>query len=379
MKKVFFYVTMLFIVSCSEDKVETQSTQAKVDEKIHVCSTLEAKPESNVTGRVSYKGTYWTPGQTISIKFLNGDAFLQNKVKQFASQWLTYANLKFAWVSSEEYADIKIGFKWNGDTGSWSNVGIGTTAIAQNAPSMNFGWFDATTTDTEFSRVVIHEFGHSLGLGHEHQNPAVTIQWNKPVVYDYYARTSGWSATKVDDNVLNPFSPDKVDYTEFDPQSIMLYSFPANFTLDNQSSPWNTTLSNEDKASIAKLYPSSVTSLLPNKSMLKSGEYLYSGYSLLSANKRYWLVMQTDGKLVIYDLANGTQNEIWKSATPGQRGSRVTMQTDGNFVITYNGTPFWQTGTQGNAGATLTMQDDGNLVIFLNDKALWSSKGGKTY
>jgi hypothetical protein len=33
---------------------------------------------------------------------------------------------------------------------------------------------------------VIHEFGHALGLIHEHQNPSGGIQWNKPVVCRYY-------------------------------------------------------------------------------------------------------------------------------------------------------------------------------------------------
>lgn len=51
---------------------------------------------------------------------------------------------------------------------------------------MNFGWFTNYTSDTEFSRTIIYEFGHALGLHHEHQSPTANIQWNKEKVYEYY-------------------------------------------------------------------------------------------------------------------------------------------------------------------------------------------------
>jgi len=52
---------------------------------------------------------------------------------------------------------------------------------------MNFGWFDDNTSDSEFSRTVIHEFGHALGMIHEHQHPLAAIPWDKDKVYTYYA------------------------------------------------------------------------------------------------------------------------------------------------------------------------------------------------
>ena len=47
---------------------------------------------------------------------------------------------------------------------------------------MNYGWLTPDSDDDELRRVVLHEFGHALGLIHEHQNPEGGIEWNEPAV-----------------------------------------------------------------------------------------------------------------------------------------------------------------------------------------------------
>ena len=47
-----------------------------------------------------------------------------------------------------------------------------------------------------------HEFGHALGFIHEQASPIANIQWNKPVVYEYYQRVYGWSQASVDFNLF---------------------------------------------------------------------------------------------------------------------------------------------------------------------------------
>lgn len=46
----------------------------------------------------------WQPGRTLKIKFLSGQPELHAKVKQYASRWLVYANLKFSWYASSTHA-----------------------------------------------------------------------------------------------------------------------------------------------------------------------------------------------------------------------------------------------------------------------------------
>ena len=38
-------------------------------------------------------------------------------------------------------------------------------------------------------RVILHEFGHALALVHEHQNSALSIQWNETAVIEELTRT----------------------------------------------------------------------------------------------------------------------------------------------------------------------------------------------
>ena len=107
---------------------------------------------------------------------------------------------------------------------------------------------------------------------------------------------------------------------------------------------------------------------------LQPGARLLAGQSLTSANKRYRLVYQTDGNLVLYDDGDGTIP--WASGTGGTSAGQALMQTDGHFVV-YDAqvVGVWGSGTAGNANARLVLQNDGNLVIYsASGQPLWGSR-----
>ncbi|MEU7476167.1 LysM peptidoglycan-binding domain-containing protein [Lentzea sp. NPDC042327] len=103
---------------------------------------------------------------------------------------------------------------------------------------------------------------------------------------------------------------------------------------------------------------------------LEAGQELTTGQQLTTANG-YSLTLQSDGNLVLTEN-NGT---VWASGTNGRGAVRAALQDDGNFVL-YNGdnNPVWATDTAGNTGSRLVLQDDRNLVVVGGDgSAKWAS------
>ena len=135
----------------------------------------------------------------------------------------------------------------------------------QSTKTMTLGCPDWMHMDhDEKRRVVLHEFGHALGFAHEHQNKNAPIQWNEKGVLDYYAAKSGWSEGRTKRNILKPLSEDLYNFSEFDPESIMLYAISPKRKIGNVeyilafndvAGQYNTDLSKEDRAAINRMYP----------------------------------------------------------------------------------------------------------------------------
>lgn len=195
----------------------------------------------------------WEPGQTLRVRFIDGSAALRARVRLYAEEWRPHANVRFDWVGDGVPAEIRVSFAQT--DASWSQVGRDALLVPANEATMNFGWFKDETTDQEVRRTALHEFGHALGLIHEHQSPAAGIQWDRPKVYEWYSTNLGWDQATVDANVLTKLSANTTNYTVFDPTSIMQYHVPASLTLDGKGIGWNTELSRMDQAAIRAWYP----------------------------------------------------------------------------------------------------------------------------
>ena len=202
------------------------------------------------------KAGMWTPGETITVKFLNGDPAVQARVQQYAYDWTApgRAGLALDFAGGDDTTDVRISFQ---EEGSWSALGRSCRYVTdQSEPTMNYGWLDANSTTEEIQRVVRHEFGHAMGLIHEHQNPAGGIKWNRQVVIDSLSGPpNNWSVEQIEFNVLKPAENDEHNYTDLDPQSIMLYAFPPEWTEDGFAGGSNIDLSAIDVSFIHEQYP----------------------------------------------------------------------------------------------------------------------------
>jgi len=215
------------------------------------------RPQLTTTGpdgatrAISPRGKAWINGSHLRVRFIGGSAAEQAIAREQADWWAQHANLTFEFGNAPD-ADIRISFDTN--DGAWSTVGTDGRQVPFNQANMNLGFLDGGTAG--------HEFGHAIGLTHEHSSPAGGIQWDKPVVLAALAGPPNfWDAAMVQHNVFFKYALDQIHGTEFDPDSIMLYAFPAEWTLNGVETHANDILSSLDAQFVAgaKMYPKTGT------------------------------------------------------------------------------------------------------------------------
>ncbi|WP_166481970.1 beta/gamma crystallin-related protein [Scytonema sp. UIC 10036] len=213
---------------------------------------LNAEAIDNSSDRMALiTGKKWQPGRTLRVRFLDGDPVVQTKIAAIAQQWTQYANIKLVFGNDPD-AEIRISLE---PGGSWSYLGTDALNISKNQPTMNYGWLKPDSSDQEYMRVVLHEFGHALGCIHEHQHPQAGIPWNRDAVYRYYKETNNWDKEQVDHNIFRRLGTDITQFSQYDRESIMHYAIPKELTIGGFEVPWNTQLSATDKNFMRQMYP----------------------------------------------------------------------------------------------------------------------------
>lgn len=192
-------------------------------------------------------GKLWMNGSTLRVRFIGGSAQQHAKTMEQAAWWSEFANLRIDFNNAPD-AEIRIAF--DPDGGAWSYIGTDNRAIPSNQPTMNLGFMDGGTA--------AHEFGHAIGLAHEHQNPGGGMEWNETVVIQSLSGPPNhWDTAMIRHNVLDKYRVDQIQGTAFDADSIMLYYFPGNWVKSGVGTHANEVLSAVDKAYIAsaRAYP----------------------------------------------------------------------------------------------------------------------------
>lgn len=199
---------------------------------------------------VAFPSDLWPQNSTIKISMSGMTPEQEQFTKNNINKWAPHVNLKFEFTN-EANADVRIAGNNTAYAGS-SKVGKNSKTPPTDAPSMSIGFANGLGEKT--AGQVIHEFGHALGLKHEHQHPDRTLDFNKKTVYKHY-ESLGKPRSDGDSQMLNTFNPDKIYSSEYDQRSIMHYPFPGNFLNNNTPTPENNELSATDIQFISRMYP----------------------------------------------------------------------------------------------------------------------------
>ena len=158
--------------------------------------------------------------------------------------------LTFRFVDDPAAADIRIRFV--AGRGAWSAVGRDAEDIPADQPTMNLGYLDAAT--------ILHEMLHALGMGHEHKNPqGWPIRWDLSALYRWAWRERRWSKPTVDRQIVTAVSEEVSNGSAFDEESVMLYYYPENVTLNLRGAKQNQRLSASDVMWLHNMYPTGKT------------------------------------------------------------------------------------------------------------------------
>ncbi len=207
----------------------------------------------------------WDAGQIITVSFLGGPQVYRGtaafdkacaQVKEAAREWVGpgMANLTLDFVARD--GNIRISFMAGG---SWSLIGNSVLKYTNpDEATMNFSWpLRDDLTPADIRGETLHEFGHALGLAHEHQSPIAGINWDHDaVIRDLTGPGYRWSLADIYYNVFDAYTAAEVAFSgALDPNSIMMYPIPARWTLDGFQTDWVLDFSEHDRTFIQEQYP----------------------------------------------------------------------------------------------------------------------------
>jgi len=243
----------------STDMLKNRSAELDLQnfkkETRELCQTEDAFFNVETPRAVYEKVVRWLPNSIILIKFLDGEEWQKKWVEKIVKEQIepiVQELIKLKFVNKNEYADVKITFKYDGYGASL--IGTRCRDTSQSEPSMKLGILDVPKSrmfeyngnvykipenvelSSHFNGAVIkHEFGHVFGKMHEHQNPIDNpIEWNVSKVIRYYSEPpNSWNKNDIYNNIINKLPLSQVIATPFDPLSIMMYTIDPDLTLND--------------------------------------------------------------------------------------------------------------------------------------------------
>jgi hypothetical protein len=207
---------------------------------VHAEDVVELKKAFG-TGAPVLRGVFndlnlWPSGTTLIACFYGGEPKLRDLFVTAARLWLPETSLKVDFGGSNGFrecnngvtADIRISFN---QKGSWSYIGTDSLRpeIIKKGASLNIQTDGLPFERLNLQRIketVTHEFGHAIGLLHEHQSPEAHCgdEFDWPKIFDFAQKNWGWNEEEVRTNFEPYISDPRLRETPYDRDSIMHYA-----------------------------------------------------------------------------------------------------------------------------------------------------------
>lgn len=236
-----------------------------------ILPTLPVLPSPKIPfSNVHREGDRWKDFTTLKVCFLQ-DRPVSLQVVNVASRWNGIANIgldfgeeghpRLCFSNPDSISEIRIAYDFWPPAGHWSRIGnAARKTFDQTAPTMNLKNFDGVSgdppTEPEFSWIILHEFGHALGILHEYQNPNGGCDKE----FDWEVLSKKWgSKDAAEDQLQLPKDGSAFGFTDYDAMSVMRYFYPPAFFKRGVSSPCYgeavLELSDMDKQGLRNMYP----------------------------------------------------------------------------------------------------------------------------
>jgi hypothetical protein len=223
---------------------------------------------------VGSPGLAWKKQKVVTVAFHGGTDDLYALIEQTANEWTSQGGqLKLSfqdkpghyrqWTAADKspVANIRIAFNDGAEGGFWSLLGVLAKNVDPNEPTMNFEGFPEALqkyfhgqnasewVQTYEHTTILHEFGHALGLSHEHFNPQCQkdLKMDTIIAYlmgppnnwsqeqarfnmdaQYYIQVLGRQAGSLESKLVTSRTTDQA--------SVMLYLFPVRYYLSGDKS-----------------------------------------------------------------------------------------------------------------------------------------------
>lgn len=197
----------------------------------------------------------WPQHSVLKISLLDMTAEQQQVTKDNINKWAPHTNLFFKFTDKPD-GDIRITAD-NETKAAWSRIGTDAKRVPPPKPTMSIGF---NKPRASVASTIQHEFGHALGLKHEHQHPDRTLELNKTQIYEAYG-LQGKERYEANHDIIRPFPRREVKLSAYDQHSIMHYGFSKSWVNDAKAISKPAQLSEGDKNFIQSIYPADNSTL----------------------------------------------------------------------------------------------------------------------